>query len=226
MDDTLAAFARRRNVAQRFGAMALIPFIGLLVWHGIDHRMPLFPASFAGFIVALLGIAKIPKDARLALREANHEYAGYYFPFPLFVSITLLTKAVFFDPVENLIRHGTESLGPSTVAFAKIIGSSFLSAILDNNVVADFASRALGGLPTDMMHLFAMAQIAGCALGGCWTDIRLGIIGARLCLHSPRRRRRLYASAVDQRDDPYHRQLLLLITVLIYLEGALFSWLQ
>ena len=226
VDDTLAASARRRKVAQRFGALALIPFIGMLVWHGLDHRVPLFLASFAGFIVALLGIAMIPKMRALSLREASHEYAEYYFLFPLFLSISLLTKAGFFDQVQNLIRLGTESLGPSHVAFGQFVGSSLLSAILDNNVVADFASRALHGLPIDVMHLFAMAQIAGYALGGCWTHIGSA--------------QSVVAYAFIRRDidedytpvqwikemTPTILQLLLLITVLIYVEGALFSWLS
>ena len=226
VDDTLAASARRRKVAQRFGALALIPFIGMLVWHGLDHRVPLFLASFAGFIVALLGIAMIPKMRALSLREASHEYAEYYFLFPLFLSISLLTKAGFFDQVQNLIRLGTESFGPSHVAFGQFIGSSLLSAILDNNVVADFASRALHGLPIDIMHLFAMAQIAGYALGGCWTHIGSA--------------QSVVAYAFIRRDidedytpvqwikemTPTILQLLLLITVLIYVEGALFSWLS
>ena len=226
VDDTLAASARRRKVAQRFGALALIPFIGMLVWHGLDHRVPLFLASFAGFIVALLGIANIPKMRALSLREASHEYAEYYFLFPLFLAITLLTKAGFFDQVQNLIRHGSESLGPSHVAFGQFVGSSLLSAILDNNVVADFASRALHGLPIDVMHLFAMAQIAGYALGGCWTHIGSA--------------QSVVAYAFIRRDidedytpvqwikemTPIIVQLLLVITVLIYAEGALFSWLS
>jgi hypothetical protein len=226
VDETLAAFAKRRKVAQRFGALALIPFIGMLVWHGLDHRVPLFLASFAGFIVALLGIATLPKMRALSLREASYEYAEYYFLFPLFLSITLLTKAGFFDQIQNLIRQGTESLGPSHVAFGQFLGSSLLSAILDNNVVADFASRALHGLPIDLMHLFAMAQIAGYALGGCWTHI-----GSAQSVVA-------YAFIRRDIDDDYTPvqwikemtpiilQLLLLITVFIYVEGALFSWLS
>jgi Na+/H+ antiporter NhaD/arsenite permease-like protein len=223
VDDTLAASARRRKVAQRFGALALIPFIGMLVWHGLDHRVPLFLASFAGFIVALLGIAKIPKMRALSLREASHEYAEYFFLFPLFLSITLLTKAGFFDQIQNVIRHGTESLGPSHVAFGQFVGSSLLSAILDNNVVADFASRALHGLPIDLMHLFAMAQIAGYALGGCWTHI--GSAQSVVAYAFIRRDIDEDYTPVEwiKEISPIILQLLLLITVLIYLEGALYS---
>ena len=226
VDDTLAAFAKRRKLAQKFGALGLIPFVGMLVWHGMDHSVPLFLASFAGFVVALLGIVNIPKMRALALREARHEYAEYYFLFPLFLSITLLTKAGFFDQVQNLIRHGTEILGPSHVAFAQFLGSTFLSAILDNNVVADFASRALSGLPIDIMHLFAMAQIAGYALGGCWTHI--GSAQSVVAYAFIRRDVDEHYTPVQwiKEMTPIIVQLLLLITVLIYVEGALFSWLQ
>jgi hypothetical protein len=226
VDRTLAASARRRKIAQRLGALALIPFIGMLVWHGLDHRVPLFLASFAGFFVALLGIAAIPKMRALSLSEASHEYAEYYFLFPLFLSITLLTEAGFFDQIQYLVRHGTETLGPSHVAFAQFIGSSGLSAILDNNVVADFASRALHGLPVDVMHLFAMAQIAGYALGGCWTHI--GSAQSVVAFAFIRRDIDEDYTPVQwiKEMTPIVVQLLLLITVLIYLEGALFSLLS
>ncbi|HXG51900.1 MAG TPA: hypothetical protein VNN77_10885 [candidate division Zixibacteria bacterium] len=167
----LSASARRRRFAQRTGALALAPFIGMLVWHGIDHDVPLFLASFAGFAVAVLGIVRIPNMRALALREAAHEYAEYYFLFPLFFSITLLARAGFFDQVQALIHRGIETLGPGHVAFAQFLASTFLSAILDNNVVADFASRALRDLDVSILRLFALAQIAGYALGGCWTHI-------------------------------------------------------
>ncbi|HSQ13446.1 MAG TPA: SLC13 family permease, partial [Candidatus Deferrimicrobium sp.] len=171
VDEAIAASARRRRLAQKVGALALVPFVGMLIWHGIDHSVPLFFASFAGFLVALLGIFNIPKMRALALREAKHEYAEYYFLFPLFLSITLLTKAGFFDQLQALMHYGIRSLGVAHVAFAQFVGCTFLSAILDNNVVADFASRALHGLDISVLHLFAMAQIAGYAIGGCWTHI-------------------------------------------------------
>ena len=107
----------------------------------------------------------------LALREGRLEYAEYYFLFPLFLSITLLTQAGFFDQMAGLIRDGVATLGHGPVAWAQFSGATLLSAILDNNIVADFASRALGGFDLQMLHLFAMAQIAGYALGGCWTHI-------------------------------------------------------
>ena len=226
VDETLLALGRRRRLAQRIGALALVPFIALLIVHGINHEVPLFLASFAGFIVALLGIINIPRMRSLALREARHEYAEYYFLFPLFFSITLLTKAGFFDQLQSLIQLGIEAVGHGHVAFAQFLGCTFLSAILDNNVVADFASRALYGLDVSVLHLFAMAQIAGYALGGCWTHIGSA--------------QSVVAYAFIQRDvderytpvqwikemTPVIIQILVLITVLIYLESALLDWLQ
>ena len=53
-----------------------------LVLHGVDHDVPLFLASFAGFLAALPGIAALPKMRALAMREARQEYAEYYLPLP------------------------------------------------------------------------------------------------------------------------------------------------
>lgn len=226
VDDTLAALARQRQLAQKIGALALIPFIGMLVWHSIGNDIPLFLASFAGFFVALLGIAKIPKMRALALREAKHEYAEYYFLFPLFLSVTLLTEAGFFDHLQSLIRHGIQTVGHAHVAYAQFLGTTLLSAILDNNVVADFASRALLNLDVAALHLFAMAQIAGYALGGCWTHIGSA--------------QSVVAYAFIQRDvdegytpvrwikemTPVIIEILVLITLIIYIESALLEWLR
>ena len=226
VDETIASFAGQRRRAQKIGALALLPFIALLIAHGINHEVPLFVASFTGFFVALLGIINIPKMRALALREARHEYAEYYFLFPLFFSITLLTKAGFFDILQVLIRQGIEVLGHGHVAFAQFIGCTFLSAILDNNVVADFASRALHGLDISVMHLFAMAQIAGYAVGGCWTHI--GSAQSVVAFAFIRRE-------VDERYTPIHwireitpiiLQMLALITVIIYAESLLLDWLH
>jgi hypothetical protein len=226
VDDTLAALARRRRRAQKIGMLALIPFVGLLILHSINHNVPLFLASFAGFFFALLGIVDISKMRALALREARHEYSEYYFLFPLFLSITLLTKAGFFDALQDLIHRGIETVGPGHVAFVQFLGCTFLSAILDNNVVADFASRALLNLDVALLHLFAMAQIAGYALGGCWTHIGSA--------------QSVVAYAFIKRDvdetytpvrwiqemTPVIIEILALITVIIYAESALLDWLH
>jgi len=221
VDEVLASMAELRKRAQRLGALSLIPFIALLVAHTVDNDVPLFLASFAGFVAALPAIARIPKMRALALREARQEYAEYYFLFPLFLSITLLTSAGFFDIMQHLIVAGTAALGHAHVAFAQFVASTFLSAILDNNIVADFASRGLHGLSTTVLQFFAMAQIAGYALGGCWTHIG--------CAQS------VVAFAFIQRDvdarytpvqwitemTPIIVQIMALMAVLIYAEGAL-----
>ena len=151
---------------------AMVPFIGLLIVHATNHHVPLFFASFAGFLVALAGLWTVPKARRLALHEARHEFSEYYFLFPLFLSISLLTKIAFFDQLAELMHAGIEHLGVAAMAPAQFFGATFLSALLDNNVVADFAGRAIRELPEiGVIYLFAMAQIAGYAAGGCWTHI-------------------------------------------------------
>jgi hypothetical protein len=225
VDEVLAAMGQVRRRAQMMGGLALVPFIAMLVVHGIDEDVPLFLASVAGFVAALPAIWRIPKMRGLALREARLEYAEYYFLFPLFVSITLLTSAGFFDAMQGLIRTGIETLGQAHVAFAQFLGSTFLSAILDNNIVADFASRGLNGLDVNVLKFFAMAQIAGYALGGCWTHIG--------CAQS------VVAYAFIQRDVDAHYtpvqwikemtpviiRILVLMAVLIYAESAVLKWL-
>ncbi|MBI1337707.1 MAG: hypothetical protein GC164_12200 [Phycisphaera sp.] len=169
------AFTKERKrcvVAQRFGIAALVPFVGLLITHALNHELPLFFASIAGFAVAIVGVWGLPKMRKLALHEAAHEYSEYYFLFPLFLSISLLTKVNFFDELANLLQHGMKVMGNSSIALIQFYGATFLSALLDNNVVADFASRAIRDLPElTVIYLFAMAQIAGYAAGGCWTHI-------------------------------------------------------
>jgi Na+/H+ antiporter NhaD/arsenite permease-like protein len=216
--DTLGIL--RRN-AQRMGAMATVPFVALLVLHGVNHRVPLFLASFAGFLAAFPAIATIPKMRALALREAAHEYAEYFFLFPLFLSITLLTQAAFFDDLQGLIQSGVATLGVGHVAALQFFGSTALSAILDNNVVADFASRALHDLDLQVVHLFALAQIAGYALGGCWTHIG----SAQSVVAFAFLRREIdarYTPLAWIRDmTPIVLEILVVLTALIYLESAL-----
>jgi hypothetical protein len=220
VDEVLASMAKVRQRAQRIGALALVPFIAMLIVHGIWEEVPLFLSSFAGFAAALPAVWSIPKMRRLALRETKLEYAEYYFLFPLFVSITLLTSAGFFNAMQGLIHAGMETLGQAHVAFAQFLGATFLSAILDNNIVADFASRGLHGLDIRVLQFFAMAQISGYALGGCWTHIG--------CAQS------VVAYAFIQRDVDAHytpvqwikemtpviTQILVLMAILIYAESA------
>jgi Na+/H+ antiporter NhaD/arsenite permease-like protein len=167
----LRSMRRQRLKAQWIGGISFVPFVGLLVWHAMNHEVPLFLASFAGFLVSLIGIFSVTEVRKLAFREAKHEYQEYLFLLPLFFSITLLQKTGFFDQLSQGLHYGIEHWGASHIAYAQFTGATFLSAILDNNVVADFGSRALHGLELCFLHLFAMAQIAGYATGGCWTHI-------------------------------------------------------
>ena len=226
VDEALASLTRLRRRAQKIGAMALVPFIGLLVVHTLDDRMPLFWASFAGFLCALWGIARIPKMRALALHEAYVEYAEYYFLFPLFLSITLLNKARFFDQIQTLVHSGIESMGQGHVAFAQFLGCTFLSAILDNNIVADFASRGLHGLSPSVLHLFAMAQIIGYALGGCWTQI--GCAQSVVAFAFIRRDvDEVYTPLQWIKDvTPVIVEILVALTALIYIENAFLQWMH
>jgi len=165
----LADTRLQRQAAQTWAKLAFIPFVGFLFWHASNHHVPLFWSSTVGFVFAFLGILPHPKMRRLALREAVHEYQEYLFLFPLFLSITMLTAVGFFDQVQVAIEQGVETLGHAQVAAIQFLGAGLLSAMLDNNVVADFASRAIHGMPD--MFVFAAAQITGYAAGGSLTHI-------------------------------------------------------
>jgi Na+/H+ antiporter NhaD/arsenite permease-like protein len=169
--ESIVEIARERKRAQRVGALSFLPFVALLIAHAINHKIPLFVASMAGFAAALFAIYKIPKMRALALHDAKHEFKEYFFLFPLFLSISLLQKTGFFDSMAQMLHDGIERYGVSHIAYIQYWGACLLSAILDNNVVADFASKALHGLEIGTLHVFSMAQIAGYAVGGCWTHI-------------------------------------------------------
>ena len=226
VDRTVDDLGVRRRNAQRFGGLAIVPFAVMLILHGAEHRVPLFVASFAGFLFALPAIADIPRMRALAWREAKTEYAEYFFLFPLFVSITLLTAAGFFDAIAVAVQHGISVLGPLHVAFAQFLGSTALSAILDNNIVADFASRGLPRLELSVLHLFAMAQIAGYALGGCWTHIgsAQSVVAYAFIQREVDER---YTPLGWIRDiTPVIAWMLVAIAAVIYLEGLFLRWLR
>lgn len=226
VSQALRTLAPQQVHAQRMGIIGLVVFVGCLLWHAGDHRVPLFVASFAGFFVSVLGIVGVPRMRQLALREARHEYAEYYFLFPLFLSIALLTKVGFFEHFQALLQTGTEEYGAGHVASAQFWGCTVLSALLDNNVVADFGSRALIGFDVALIHLFAMAQIAGYAIGGCWTHI-----GSAQSVVA-------YAFIGNEVDENYTPirwikemtpviiQVALVLTVIIYIESILLKYLN
>jgi Na+/H+ antiporter NhaD/arsenite permease-like protein len=179
-----------------------------------------------GFLAALPAILTLPKMRRLCFHEAWREYSEYFFLFPLFLSITLLSHSGFFDSLQELVRAGTESLGHGHVAVAQFLGAALLSAILDNNIVADFASHALHNLDLTVLHLYAAAQIVGYAVGGCWTHI--GSAQSVVAFAFIRRE-------IDPRFTPVQwiremtpviLEILVVMTGLIYLESALLQWLH
>lgn len=221
----LEGFRKKKKRAQMIGGLSFIPFVGGLIWHGFDHSFPLFWSSFAGFAAALLGIFSIPKMRWLALKDAFHEYLEYLFLFPLFFSISLLQATGFFDLFSSLIKSGIEKLGLIAVSYIQFTGATFLSAMLDNNVVADFSSRALHGLEIGVIHLFAMCQIAGYAAGGCWTHI--GSAQSVVAYAFVRRE-------VDETFTPLQwiramtpviLEIFLLMVVVIVVESSLVRWL-
>ncbi len=169
--EELRSMVPRLRTARRFGIAGLVLFIAVLFAHALEHRIPLFVASFAGFFVSILGISSLPRMWRLSLREARHEYAEYCFLFPLFLSMALLNEVGFFAHLQAGLRQAADAAGTGPVAFLQFAGCTLLSALLDNNVVADFGSHAIRGIEAPVVLLYATAQIAGYAVGGCWTHI-------------------------------------------------------
>jgi Na+/H+ antiporter NhaD/arsenite permease-like protein len=222
----LADAQKGRLRAQWIGALSFIPFIGLLIGHAINHSLSLFWASFSGFIVALIGIYHIPKMRKLALHEAIHEYKEYLFLFPLFFSITLLQKTGFFNQLSGLLHTGIEKLGLAAVAYAQYAGATVLSALLDNNVVADFASRALHGLDTAVLHLFAMSQIAGYAVGGCWTHVGSAQSVVAYSFIQKEVNERYTPMQWIKSMTPIILQICVVMSVLVYAESMLLSYLH
>lgn len=173
-EETLGVIAMeesRRQRVQRFIIAGLTIFVLLLIAHAANHEIPLFVSAFMGYAVCHFGIRRYPKIVGLARHNALHEYKRYLFLLPLFASITLLTRTGFFTQLQLLLVDAIKSLGITAVALAQFLGCIGLSALLDNNVVADFAARALLNLDESLIHFFAAAQIAGYAVGGCWTHI-------------------------------------------------------
>ena len=159
-------------------------------------------------------------QANAATGGVRAEYAEYYFLFPLFLSITLLTSAGFFDQLQSLVATGIETVGRSHMAFTQFLGCTLLSAILDNNVVADFASRGLHGLDGGTLQVFAMAQILGYALGGCWTHIGCAqsVVAYAFVQHNVDEH---YTPVQWIKDmTPVVLQTLVILTALVYLTAA------
>src|SRR4029077_20816426 len=98
------------------------------------------------FVVAFSVAAVDPAIRTHVLREGYEEYKEYIFLLPLFLSVALLAKLNFFASSSRALSAAAETSGRAQLAIAQFGGSTVLSAFLDNNVVADFASRALLGM--------------------------------------------------------------------------------
>ena len=179
---------RQRRKSQVLGALGFIPFIGLLLWHAVDHEVPLFLSSFSGFAASWPAIASIPKMRRFALREAAHEYKEYLFLIPLFFSITVLEKTGFLDQLSHTLNVAIERLGSSHVAFVQFAGTVFLSAILDNNVVADFGGPRPAVARSKFDPSIRARPNRGVCRGRVLDAHRLGSVRGRLCIYKKRHR--------------------------------------
>ena len=195
VDDTLAASAQLRRRAQFIGALALVPFVvHARSIHGVYHEVPLFLASFAGFAVAIVGIARIPRMRALALREAATGIRR------VLLSLPAVPVDHAADAGRLLRSHGEPDSPRPADARATTrwrgrssSGSTVLSAILDNNVVADFASRALREPGSaDAAPVRDVADRRICA-GRMLDAHRMRAVGGRLRVHPARRRRALHA---------------------------------
>ena len=225
LERILGDIQRRRTRAQKAAILSFLPFVGCLVAHTVNHGFPLFPASFAGFAVALLGIYVFPEMRRLALREAKHEFAEYLFLIPLFFSITLLQKAGFFEQVGQFLVWSIKTAGVTQVALSQFLGATFLSALLDNNVVADFGGRALQGIEVRFIHLFALSQIAGYAAGGCWTHIGSAQSVVAYAFVRKEINEQFTPFQWIRMMTPILIEIILLVSLIIYIESRLLAFL-
>ncbi|MBI5513094.1 MAG: hypothetical protein HY909_04955 [Deltaproteobacteria bacterium] len=155
--------------AWAYSALGFVALVAGLALHAREPRVPLPAPPFAAAAVALLGLRGLPKLRALAWRSAKAEALDYTFLVPLFVGVALLGRSGFFAPLRETLRAWEAH--PEASAVAQFGLSTALSAVLDNNVVADFGSRALQGLDPVYARLYAMAQLLGYALGGCWTHL-------------------------------------------------------
>jgi Na+/H+ antiporter NhaD/arsenite permease-like protein len=76
------------------------------------------------------------------------------------------------------------------------------------------------------MHLFAMAQIAGYAVGGCWTHI--GSAQSVVAFAFIRRDVDEHYTPVNWIKDmtPVVVEIVVVLTIIIYIESALLDWLH
>ena len=147
-----------------------------------------------GFLAALPAIAGIPKMRALAHPRGAAGIRG------ILLSVSAVPVDYAADARGLLRLHArphsataSTRSGTRTVAFAQFLGSTFLSAILDNNVVADFASRGAAR----PRHRRPASLRDGADRRLCARRLldahRLCTVGRGVRVHPTRRRRALHA---------------------------------
>ena len=127
--------------------------------------------------------------------------------------------------MQRLVVTGIAALGQSHVAFAQFLGSTLLSAILDNNIVADFASRGLHGLDVKRAAFLRDGADRRLRTRRLLDAHRVRAVGGGVRVHPARRGRALHAGAMDHGDDAGHPSDLVVMAIIIYAESAVLSWL-
>ena len=171
VDEVLAAMAKRRRSAQKIGALALLPFMAMLVVHGVYHQFPLFIAAFVGFLAALPAIGRIPRMRGLAPRRGPDDSAVSIF------SVSAVPVDYAADHGGVLRPHGVtdlrryEPLGHAPVALVQFLARRCFPPFSTTTSSPTLPRADCTMLDLNIVHLFAMAQIVGYALGGCWTHV-------------------------------------------------------
>ena len=163
----------------------------------------------------------------LALREARHEYAEYYFLFPLFLSITLLTKAGFFDQLQSLIQQGIANSWPRPCGVCAISGMHL--------PLGDPRQQCRGRLRVARPARFGYCNPASVCHGADrGLRLRRLLDAYRLAPNrlSPLRSFSAMWTSTTRRSrwikemTPVIIEILVLLTVIIYLESFLLHWLD
>lgn len=172
LSEMLAQWRFRARRAWGFSVAGIGVFALGLLGHSFGwFHAPVALAPLLGAIVVIAGLGRARALHSLILRRTREEFSGYVFLVPLFLLVGLLVEAGFFATPQRWVADHVRSGASITLGLVQFAGCTFLSAVLDNNIVADFASRILVGMPDDTIRYFSLAQIQGYALGGCLTHI-------------------------------------------------------
>ena len=192
--------------AQKIGAFALVPFVALLILHGINHDVPLFLASFAGFFAALAGDRRHSQDAR-----ARHTRGP-----PGICGVLLSVSAVSLDqPADDSRVLRGDARGSSARASGRWERPTSLSRSSSDrqcsprSLTTTSSPTSLRG-PAGFRHQDPASVRDGAdrRLRPRWLldAHRLRAIGRGLRIHPAGPGRALQAGAMDPGDDTSHRQ--------------------